>query len=164
VSNSRSRRKRKAKKFGRQKLTFFEAGSRSRNAHGRINRFGTGLPTPARENCTTFGMSGGTWNRVARWHIFKPKVPIWVNFGWSCNGSIRFNSCPFDLFYNNLIYFMVIWYILWPFCKVHFSLFWYFCIKKNMTTLIWNEVLLNFFKIYICTEYICISLKKSGVH
>jgi hypothetical protein len=22
---------------------------------------------------------------VARWHIFKPKIPIWVNFGRSCN-------------------------------------------------------------------------------
>jgi hypothetical protein len=32
---------------------------------------------------------------AARWHIFKPKVPIWVNFGGSCNGRY--------------------WYILWPF-------------------------------------------------
>jgi hypothetical protein len=24
--------------------------------------------------------------RVARWYIFKPKIPIWVNFGESCNG------------------------------------------------------------------------------
>jgi hypothetical protein len=23
------------------------------------------------------------WNRVARWHFFKPKIPIWVNFGGS---------------------------------------------------------------------------------
>jgi hypothetical protein len=23
--------------------------------------------------------------RVARWHIFKPKIPIWVNFGVSRN-------------------------------------------------------------------------------
>jgi hypothetical protein len=33
--------------------------------------------------------------RVARWLIFKPKIPIWVNFGGSC---IR--RC---------------WHILWPF-------------------------------------------------
>jgi hypothetical protein len=26
-------------------------------------------------------------NRVARWHIFKPKIPILVNFGGSCNGT-----------------------------------------------------------------------------
>jgi hypothetical protein len=25
-------------------------------------------------------------NRVARWHIFKPKIQIWVNFGESYNG------------------------------------------------------------------------------
>jgi hypothetical protein len=24
--------------------------------------------------------------RVARWRIFKPKIPIWVNFGGSFNG------------------------------------------------------------------------------
>jgi hypothetical protein len=23
--------------------------------------------------------------RVARWHILNPKIPIWVNFGGSCN-------------------------------------------------------------------------------
>jgi hypothetical protein len=33
--------------------------------------------------------------RVARWHVFKPKIQIWLNFGGACNG--RF------------------WYILWPF-------------------------------------------------
>jgi hypothetical protein len=27
------------------------------------------------------------WCRVARWFVFKPKIPIWVNFGGSCNGS-----------------------------------------------------------------------------
>jgi hypothetical protein len=26
------------------------------------------------------------YNRVARWYIFKPKIPIWVNFVGSCNG------------------------------------------------------------------------------
>jgi hypothetical protein len=24
--------------------------------------------------------------RVARWHIFKPKILIWVNVGGTCNG------------------------------------------------------------------------------
>jgi hypothetical protein len=23
--------------------------------------------------------------RVARWYIFKPKIPVWVNLGVSCN-------------------------------------------------------------------------------
>jgi hypothetical protein len=33
--------------------------------------------------------------RVARWYIFKPKIPLWVNFRGSWNGKG--------------------WYILWPF-------------------------------------------------
>jgi hypothetical protein len=24
------------------------------------------------------------YGRVARWFVFKPKIPIWVNFGGSC--------------------------------------------------------------------------------
>jgi hypothetical protein len=24
-------------------------------------------------------------SRVARWYILKPKIPVWVNFGVSCN-------------------------------------------------------------------------------
>jgi hypothetical protein len=27
------------------------------------------------------------WNRVARWFVFKPKIPIWVNFGGPLNGK-----------------------------------------------------------------------------
>jgi hypothetical protein len=30
-----------------------------------------------------FAVSG----RVARWFVFKPKIPIWVNFGGSWNGK-----------------------------------------------------------------------------
>jgi hypothetical protein len=39
--------------------------------------------------------------RVARWHIFKQKIPIWVNFG--------------ILKWEMLIYFIAIWSILRPF-------------------------------------------------
>jgi hypothetical protein len=35
---------------------------------------------------------------VARCYIFKPKIPIWVHFGGSCNGRC--------------------WYILWPFWSI----------------------------------------------
>jgi hypothetical protein len=38
--------------------------------------------------------------RVARWFVFKPKIPIWVNFG----------VVIFDIFYGHLVYFMVLWY------------------------------------------------------
>jgi hypothetical protein len=33
--------------------------------------------------------------RVARWFVFKPKIPKWLNFGGTCNGKY--------------------WYILWSF-------------------------------------------------
>jgi hypothetical protein len=36
--------------------------------------------------------------------VFKPKIPIWVNFGGSCNG----------IFYDHLVYFTAIRNILWP--------------------------------------------------
>jgi hypothetical protein len=29
-------------------------------------------------------------SRVARWYIFKPKIQIWVNFGWPWNGKVFF--------------------------------------------------------------------------
>jgi hypothetical protein len=47
--------------------------------------------------------------RVARWFVFKPKIPIWVNFG----GPM-------------LVYFMVIWNILRSLCIFydHLVMFW----------------------------------------
>jgi hypothetical protein len=49
-------------------------------------------PTPIQ---VTWHFSTGIMARVARWYIFKPKIPIWVNFVVSCNGRC--------------------WYFLWPF-------------------------------------------------
>jgi hypothetical protein len=46
--------------------------------------------------------------RVARWFVFKPKIPIWVNFGGSCNGSCWYILWPFGLFYGHLVYFVAI--------------------------------------------------------
>jgi hypothetical protein len=54
------------------------------------------------------GMRGewhwGAWpdGRVARWYLFKPKIPIWLNFGGASELKM-------------LVYFMVIWNILQPF-------------------------------------------------
>jgi hypothetical protein len=42
--------------------------------------------------------------RVARWYIFKPKIPIWVNFGGSCNGRCWYILWPFGLSYGHLVY------------------------------------------------------------
>jgi hypothetical protein len=46
--------------------------------------------------------------RVARWFVFKAKIPILVNFGGPWNGK-------FCLFYDHLEHFTAIWYNLWPF-------------------------------------------------
>jgi hypothetical protein len=53
--------------------------------------------------------------RVARLHIFKPKIQIWVNFGGTCNGKYWYS------FY--LVYFTAICYILWFFGTIF--PFWY---------------------------------------
>jgi hypothetical protein len=42
------------------------------------------------------------WTRVARWHIFKPKIPIWVNF---CGSWNRRCWC---ISYVQMVYFEVI--------------------------------------------------------
>jgi hypothetical protein len=41
-------------------------------------------------------------------YIFRPKIPIWVNFGRSCNGRCWY-------FYVLFVYFAAKWYILCPF-------------------------------------------------
>jgi hypothetical protein len=53
--------------------------------------------------------------RVARWHIFEPKIPIGVNFEGSCNGRGWFIMWHVGVFYGYLVYFVTIWYILWLF-------------------------------------------------
>jgi hypothetical protein len=81
-------------------------------------------------------------NRVARWHIFKPKIPICVNFGgW--NGrcfvylvyfvSIWYILCPFGIFCVHLVYFEVICYIF-PVLVC--------CTNKNLATLVPNDAVL----------------------
>jgi hypothetical protein len=52
--------------------------------------------------------------RVARWYIFKAKIPVWVNFLGSCNGRV-------GIFYGHLVYFTAVWYISRP-----FGIFWPF--------------------------------------
>jgi hypothetical protein len=72
--------------------------------------------------------------RVARWFVFKPKIPLWVNFGGPCNGKSCFILRPFGLFYGNLKHFMAIGYILWSF-GIFFPVL-VFCTKKNLATLL----------------------------
>jgi hypothetical protein len=72
---------------------------------------------------------------VARWYIFKPKIPVWVNFGGPRNGK---GWCRYS---------MPIWNMLWPFhilyehlvLKLRFGIFFptlVFCVKKNLETLV----------------------------
>jgi hypothetical protein len=47
--------------------------------------------------------------RVARWHIFKPKIPIWVNFGGSPNRRCWYVLRPFGLYFNgSLVYLLML--------------------------------------------------------
>jgi hypothetical protein len=85
-------------------------------------------------------------DRVARWYIFKPNIPIWVYFGGLKNGKCWFILCAFGIFDSHLVYLVAIGYILWPlgtFCGrlVYFSPVWYivspFCFaNKNLATLL----------------------------
>jgi hypothetical protein len=67
-------------------------------------------------------------SRVARWHIFKPKSQIWVNFGGSCNGRCWFILWAFGLFNGNLVYLMDIRHFLGS--LAYFSPFWYAVRRK----------------------------------
>jgi hypothetical protein len=75
-----------------------------------------------RATCNLKGWDGQTllithvllrWNGVqlwamvrnARWHIFEPKIPIWVNFEGSYNGRCWYILQPLGLFYGHLVYF-----------------------------------------------------------
>jgi hypothetical protein len=46
--------------------------------------------------------------RVARWYIFKPKIPIWVNLE-----DLEMENV--DVYYGHWEFITAIWYILWPF-------------------------------------------------
>jgi hypothetical protein len=67
---------------------------------------------------------------AAGWQIFKPKIPIWVNFGRSRNGTfychLMYILRPFGIFCGYLVYFMVIWYVF-PVLVC--------CATKNLATL-----------------------------
>jgi hypothetical protein len=93
--------------------------------------------------------------RVARRFVFKPKIQIWVNFGWSCNGRSWYILWTLGPFYE------VFCYILWTLAKVRGNFFpvWVFCTKKNLATLmgiiavgkeIWKQ---NLFRIFCCPTF-----------
>jgi hypothetical protein len=74
-------------------------------------------------------------NRVARWYIFKPKSPIWVNVGGSCNRTRWCILWLFGLFYNYLVDFRVSW--------AHFPPFWYAVSRKIWQPCLYSRVYTN---------------------
>jgi hypothetical protein len=53
--------------------------------------------------------------RVARWHIFKPKIPIWAKFGgpWNrCFYVVISYVWPFQIYYGHLVYFRAIYVVI----------------------------------------------------
>jgi hypothetical protein len=83
------------------------------------------LPSTKTALCSTDTKQTSFWRgkvfsisvRVARWFVFKPKIPIWVNF-WRVLCKILVHLMifwtilwPLAIFYGHLVYFVVIWYI-----------------------------------------------------
>jgi hypothetical protein len=103
--------------------------------------------------CTSLNMYSVA-ARVARWYIFKPKIPIWVNFGVSYNGRCWYSSWPFGT--NNL----------WPFgmlCDhfVYFSRFGTYVVgtSKNLATLVSARIVQSLLLVYLSTiKYSCVFL------
>jgi hypothetical protein len=54
---------------------------------------------------------------VARWYIFNPKIPIWVNLGVSCNGRCWYSHL--GLFYGHSVNEMVVWSIFPRFAMLY---------------------------------------------
>jgi hypothetical protein len=90
------------------------------------------LPIPIRRQIVGFFNNVGF--RVARWFVYKPKIPIRVNFGGPLNGKCCNISRPFGIFYGHLVLSIAVWYSLWSF--VTFFPIWYFWTKENMATLV----------------------------
>jgi hypothetical protein len=65
----------------------------------------------AKKGILIFGFFFAVPTRVARWHIFKPKISIWVNFGGPCNERCWYILCPSGIFHGYLVYLVAILYI-----------------------------------------------------
>jgi hypothetical protein len=99
-------------------------------------------------------------NRVARWFVFKPKIPSWLNFGGSCYGKSWYIFMtiwsilrPLETFFGLLVYIVV--YIFGIFSPVLV-----FSTKKNLATLVtnigWARLWVIFYKlIYLATLNVC---------
>jgi hypothetical protein len=71
--------------------------------------------TTGKTECILWYVSQAKPSRVARWFVFKPKIPIWVHFGGPQIRKGLYILWPFGIFYGDLGYYMTIWYILYSF-------------------------------------------------
>jgi hypothetical protein len=60
--------------------------------------------------------------RVARWFVFKPKIPISEKFSVPQVGKCWYILWPFGIFCDHSVHIVLIWYILF--------LFWYHAPRK----------------------------------
>jgi hypothetical protein len=69
--------------------------------------------------------------RVARWFLFRPKIPIWVYFAGSWNRKCCYIFWSFGIFYDHWVYIMAFTY----FIVIFFPALVYRT-KKNLATLV----------------------------
>jgi hypothetical protein len=101
------------KRFWLHRCTFF--GPRYSKNFGILSVLSTQEPVH-RNSC-----------RVARWFVFKPKIPILVNFGRPWSENFWYILWSFGLFHIHLVYFMyvllvcfaIIWNIFPQFGMLH---------------------------------------------
>jgi hypothetical protein len=74
--------------------------------------------------------------RVARWFVFKQKIPIWENLGEPCNGKSWYILEPLGIFYGKFGIFGILCGHL-----VYFPPVLVFCTKKNLATLVCADLL-----------------------
>jgi hypothetical protein len=80
--------------------------------------------------------------RVARWYIFKQKIPIWVHYEGSCNVRCWYIFMTFCILLGHFVYFMTFWYIVWS-LGIFFPVL-VCCTKKNLATLVGGHCFMQF--------------------
>jgi hypothetical protein len=102
--------------------------------------------------------------RIARWHIFKPKVPIWENFVGPWEGKWWDILWPIGIYYGhllytylcpfgNLVYFTPVWYIVE-------TQIWQPCSRPDMSMEDWCAKLFRCDATHCCKFFIICSLPK----
>jgi hypothetical protein len=87
------------------------------------------LPRPLCKRHEFKTCHNGVCLRVARWYIFKPKIPFRVNFGGPWNAKVWYNLLTFGIYYGHLVYVMII--RKFSGYLVYFSPFWYI-VSRNI--------------------------------